>query len=59
MAQKLTRKKGGMKKHGRSGRKGLDTSLSAFVRDKISAARYFNEKGLTTHHNFARGVSNY
>ena len=46
MNKQQGKKKGGSKKYGRSKRKGLDTALSAYVRNKISAEQYFKQKGI-------------
>jgi len=58
MATKAVKKSGGSKKVGRFKRKGLDNILSLFVRDKITAEKYFKSKDLTTHQNYARKVFN-
>lgn len=54
MAGKEGKKKGGMRKIGRSKRKGLDQVLSNFVRNKITAQKYFKAKGLVSHHNYIK-----
>lgn len=48
-------KSGGSRKIGRNKRKGTDTAMSAFVRGKTSAEKYFKQHGLTTHHSYIRG----
>lgn len=45
MADKKTKAKGS-RKHGRSKRKGMDTALSLYVRNKISPEAYFKAKGI-------------
>ena len=48
----------GARKYGRSKRKGQDTALSAYVRGKTSAEKYFKTHGLTTHYAYIRKVFN-
>jgi hypothetical protein len=55
MAERTSKKKGGMAKHGRSKRK-KNTALSLFVKGRISAEKYFKAEGLTTHHAYNRKV---
>lgn len=49
---KSQKRKGGLRKIGRSKRKGLDLVLSSFVRGKISGEKYMKEKKLSSHHRF-------
>ena len=47
MAQKIQKKKGGAKKHGRNKRP-ADVATSAYVRGKISFEQYCKTKGIKT-----------
>ena len=45
MAGQQGKKKGGSRKHGRN-KRAKDQATSAYVRGKITAEKYFKEKGL-------------
>lgn len=57
MAKREGKKKGGMKKIGRS-KRSKDQEMSSFIRNLITADKYFKSKGLTTHHNYIRNIIN-
>jgi len=52
------KRSGGTKKHGRS-KRAKDTALSAYVRGRTTAQRYFKAHGLTSHFAYARQVFNF